>query len=948
MQIPRLPEDESERLTQIQKLDILDTPSEVVLDDLTRLASMMCGTLYATISIIDRDRQWFKSVEGPLESTETSRDVSFCGHAMLEDDLFIIEDALADERFTDNPLVTGGPMIRFYAGAPLKTPDGFPIGTLCVLDPEPGSLTAQQREALRLLARQVEDKLTHRIATAVADNVEGILEHSDAYLVLYDPVQERVNYISPKLRQQLSDLSDDSSRILFSRIFPDLPYERFFAAERMKDSSLYLPKITRTCLPNQPHGHGEIRLVNTQGSGRHDVILLLRDRTELDRSLEAANEAETNLRIVFKLAEQSVNPFIITDAQGQITWVNAGFETMTGYSKAEAMGQKPGRLLQGKDTSPQDWQRISRHLKARKPVVQEILNYTKNGERYWNKIYIQPILDNSENLTHFAATQINITDQKKSNLQLRDSRDEAERANIAKSRLLAKISHELRTPLNGIVGIAETLSNEVPETLKSSVTTLNVSSQHLMTLLDGLLDLAQIESGLLELDHKPFRPAELVQSVAQLFESRAQMVGNMLTLDISENLPAMVRGDATRLRQILINLVSNAVKSTQKGSIIVRAETVKTEAPALYHGLRFSVRDSGPGIEAKTLKQNVENFLQFDNWSTKSGEGSGLGLAVSKQLVEAMGGEVHVDSKPGKGAAFSFTLNFAKLDVSDLENQNKHSDLTAALARAQTILVMDDDPVSCSAFIGLLRRFDIPRVYSAMSAKQGLEILENIQPDLVFIDLPMLEINESKLVEHLQALFTEQGRPLPLLAACCTDDVSSKVKQEFLAAGFDAHISKPVTGSSLSTLLYSFGFHCPVPALDTSTEPESLSEGTATGLKTPPHVNFESLMGYFLENRDLVKEFLMLTVANLPLQANQIWEAIRTGAVNAHEETAESIKGLVGYFEDTSLKENVSALETAMNNGQTDLARDLFPEVDNALHAIVEEADRLLKTLEEK
>ncbi|MDI9245619.1 ATP-binding protein [Marinobacter sp. CHS3-4] len=944
MKTPDIPENETERLQAIERIDILDTPPEDPFDDLTRLAAILCKTLFSTVSIIDEERQWFKSIQGPLESRETSRDISFCGHTLNSTDLFIIEDAINDERFADNPLVQNGPKIRFYAGAPIILDDGIIAGALCVFDPEPKTLSEEQKEGLTLLARQVTERLKSRTADAIANNLEPILALGKTNLIVFDPVQERVNYISPALHQRLAKPTELNTRPLFAQLFPDIEYDRFFSRERLNDSDLAHRKVTKICLPEKAPGKAELRLFKTGEDDRNICILGLRDRTELSRTRETAEQAQSDLRVFQQLARQSKSSFVVTDVTGKIQWVNSSFEAITEYTLSEVKGKKPGEVLQGSGTSQLDRDRISRHLRAKQPVVQEILNYSKSGRPYWIELYIEPIRDEAGSVTHFVATQKDITQRRQEHLVLKQSRANAEQANRAKSQFLAKISHELRTPLNGIVGITEKLLQEVPPTLKDSAVTLDQSSQHLMAVLDNLLDLSHIQSGALELEHESFSVVDMLEEVRQLFAPRAEMVGARVSLYTAPDLPVWVKGDVVRLKQVLMNLVSNAVKFTHQGEINISASCERNdpENNGCSTLLRFSVSDEGPGIAPEDQLRIFENFEQLDNSATRTHGGSGLGLAISKQLVEAMQGVLSLKSEPGKGSTFFFDIPLSKsegkaepLDAPDEILGQKPLDYA---------LVVDDNPVNCRVLQELLTRFGCGTVQVAQSARRGMAILDNVQPDVVFIDIQMPDMSGFELMSLLRQRFPEQNRPLPITVAC-TAEVSDSKRKECLAKGFDAHLGKPVTGASLHDLMNQLGLKAtPVKKAEPDTVDAKAESASETNQKAEM-VDRESLMASFLGNEDLLKDFLSLMVENLPVHCQRVQEALQTGTVTSHSEAAHSIKGLVGYFSGGALLKDSQELETAMELGDTRKAKTLFDRLEKNLDALLIEAQTLTNEL---
>jgi len=294
--LPPLPSDEPARLQRLLSYEVLDSPPEAAYDDFTVLASRLLRVPIALISLIDADRQWFKSKVG-LEVDSTSRQVAFCAHAILQDDIFVVEDSHADQRFAQNPLVVGEPYVRFYAGCPLISPDGLAMGTLCVIDREPRKLNEEDADTLRRLSRQL----------------------------------------------------------------------------------VHLMELRRT-----------------EAQQRESQRLLQRQKDELQR-----------LALV---AERTHNVVILADKDGLITWVNAAFERVTGYSLNEAVGRKPGELLQFPETSPKARQQLGLAVKERKQARVHILNRGKYGNVYWMDVDLQPLYEQDGEFVGFVAIETDITD----------------------------------------------------------------------------------------------------------------------------------------------------------------------------------------------------------------------------------------------------------------------------------------------------------------------------------------------------------------------------------------------------------------------------------------------------------------------------------------------------------------------------------------------------------
>lgn len=940
MQPPPEPWNEEARADALNRLDILDTSAESAFDDLTRLAALFCGTLFSTVSLIDHERQWFKSIEGPLPITETSREISFCGHAILQQNVFVVEDTKADARFRDNPVVTAGPMIRFYAGAPLITKDNLVLGTLCVFDPKPGALTDNQLEALTLLARQVTERLEQRMATTLIDHLGSLLEVSNSYVVMYDPYREQVNYSNPALNKRLQDRIPANARDLVETLFPDLDYDRYFTPDRLANLQGERSTITRVRFPNDADGKAELRIVPHFRNGRHTCLVLFNDQSELNRTRTLAENAQSNVRVFSKVAAQSKNAVIITGPEGLIQWVNQSFERMSGYTSAEAEGRHPGQLLQGPDTSPQDRERISKHLREGKPVVQEILNYTKTGDTYWVELYIEPIRDDHQRITHFAASQRNVTQQKEQEQAIRAARAAAERANRAKSQFLANISHELRTPLNGIMAVSEHLLEQVPAELKDSAETLDRSSRHLLTLLNDLIDLSQIESNQLTLQAEPFHLADLLRDIEQLFRSRAGAVGTDLRVDMSGIGKRSFTGDATRLKQVLINLVNNAVKFTQGGQIVIRARLEGDDTRddgTIESRLHLAVADTGPGISREHQQRIFQSFEQLDNSTTRVHGGSGLGLAISQQIIKAMDSEILLDSEPGRGSTFSFTITLPSVtSTTDPETGDQQSMLRAV----SHALVVDDNEINRKVLVSLLQRLGFQVVYSAPSARRGLAILDNIHPDLVFVDLHMPTIDGIEFIRLARRHFEEINKAMPP-AIACTADVADHQRKHCLESGFDEHLGKPITGAAVMRVLASLKVTPEVaaPAQKRTIEPAAPGAGNGADTESAGRtlLDVDALRQSLMGSEELLNEFLMLLLENLPKHISLARDALNTDTLVENYGAAHSIKGLVGYFASAELVRSVTDLESAMKDGDASTAKSEFARVETMLESLLGE-----------
>lgn len=401
---PGVPENEQKRIQALIELGILDSKAEERFDRITRLTANHFGAKTCLISLVDVDRQWFKSKVG-LNVCETDRDISFCGHAILQDDIMIVPDARLDERFIDNPLVTGEPQIIFYAGVPLFTTDGYKVGTLCIFDDKPRTLSPLQIAMLRDCANMVEEALndlsrkqlhferhetsvrTHRMLDVFPDIV-FIFDKNFRYIEandhrdLYVP---RDQFIGKKIADVLPEP--------IARLFEDSLKQAFETGELVTfDYEIEL------------HGIPSFFEARARQISEKEVLVVVRNITdERDRMIE--------LERLSMVAEQTTNSVIITDTQRNVLWVNNSFTKITGYTLEEMVGKNPGKILQGPDTNPETIETMREALNQQKSFTVDVINYNKYHEQYWVRIICNPWLSESGELKGFIAIQTDITQE---------------------------------------------------------------------------------------------------------------------------------------------------------------------------------------------------------------------------------------------------------------------------------------------------------------------------------------------------------------------------------------------------------------------------------------------------------------------------------------------------------------------------------------------------------
>ncbi|MBI5210510.1 MAG: PAS domain S-box protein [Elusimicrobia bacterium] len=512
------PPDEKRRLKALHSLSILDTPPEERFDRLTRLAVKVFDVPFAMISIIDEKRQWFKSQQG-LDVSETTRDISFCSHGILSDQALVVPDATLDPRFSDSPLVKGRLAIRFYAGWPIRTPDGHKVGMFCVMDRRPRSFGPGEVESLRDLAMVAEDEIND-------------VRLNEAYRELRDREAELADFI-------------ENAADLIIRAAPD----------------------------------------------------------------------------------------------GRILYANRASKAALGYDDADLEGlTMPGLIAPSE--RPRCAQQFGRVLRGETLRDLETVFLAKDGREI-------PVAGHV-------------------NCQMRDGKPHATRGiyhDIAarrqverfRSEFFHQVNHELRNPLTLIVGALHVLlanPGELAADQRRWLEMLSRNATHLQRMIEDLLELTRSETGKLALHQQPVDLASLAAQITEDFSSAAADKRIALKHKVAHGLPAGL-ADPLRYRQVLGNLIDNALKFTPEGGSI-KVSLGRSDAEPGF--LLTSVADTGLGIAEKDLDKVFEHLYQAASNLENRRKGLGLGLTICKTLVNRQGGRIWVESSPGQGSAFHFTL----------------------------------------------------------------------------------------------------------------------------------------------------------------------------------------------------------------------------------------------------------------------------------------------------
>ena len=520
----------------------------------------------------------------------------------------------------------------------------------------------------------------------------------------------------------------------------------------------------------------------------------INERKQIERQMRLS---ESKLQSIFKSVPEAI---VVSDAQGLIHQCNAATELIFGYTLGELMGQKLDMLMGPDDAHRHDDYMQAYQQTGQKKIINQprvLQGRRKGGALFSLRLTVSEMRVDDE--VHYVGVMQDFTAIENAQNLLVQAKEKAEKDNLMRGEFLANMSHEIRTPMNGIVGMTElAMDTQDKAAQKEYLTLARDSANHLLHIINQILDFSKIEAKALELELAKVSPAQLVRDTSRSLEQLARVKGLDLQVDVASVVPEWAWMDAVRMRQVLTNLIGNAIKFTEVGAITVAVQAMPGQADG-HSVLRISITDTGIGFDPSRTASLFSPFTQGDGSVTRSFGGTGLGLAITRRLVHLMGGEITANGQPDLGACFTVTLpvESAIFEASDADlaaTDEAGEALSPIYLKPISVLLVEDHDINRKLAEIMLQRMGY-RYVSACDGLQALDILEKDRFDVVLMDVMMPVMDGITALKLLREREAEQGhrtRVLMVTAHAMTGD-----RERFLGAGADGYVSKPMSQAVL-------------------------------------------------------------------------------------------------------------------------------------------------------
>ncbi|MGZ3811587.1 MAG: PAS domain S-box protein [Mucilaginibacter sp.] len=516
-------------------------------------------------------------------------------------------------------------------------------------------------------------------------------------------------------------------------------------------------------------------LFNENGSVERHISMMV--------DISERKKTEEQLTMLSMVASSTTSGVIINNRDGKVEWVNKAFEKITGYTLEDAANRPLGDVLKGELTDISVIQKSRELSKNKQSFEVDLLVYRKDGQPLWISVINSVILNTEGKVEKYIEVIIDITAKKKAEIELIAAKEEALQLNRAKDMFISVMSHEIRTPLNAVIGMSHLLLDDNPvEIQKENLGILKFSAENLMTLINNVLDFTKIETGNIDLEKTDVDLHELVHSISHSMQFNTNEKKIYLKHNVDKAIPRNIIGDSTRLCQILLNLVGNAVKFTDVGGVTIDLSVIEQSDKDVR--IRFAITDTGIGIANEKINTIFESFKQAESDTSRKYGGTGLGLAITKRLIELHDARINVDSVLGRGSTFWFTIKFEKGHIHADNNNNK-----VETGLQLNVLVVDDNQINRLLINKVLSKWGATIDF----AENGLEAVNKLESnqnfDVVLMDIHMPVMGGLEATQIIRSKSEAYYQELPIIAL--TASMLNSEVNEISRAGMNDYILKP-------------------------------------------------------------------------------------------------------------------------------------------------------------
>lgn len=569
--------------------------------------------------------------------------------------------------------------------------------------------------------------------------------------------------------------------------FRDTAIEHYRAqiADLKRTTYFELPIITNS---GQEIWIGQSVQLSELTSNKHEFTAHAIDITErknYERTLQLQNDKYRNIITNMNLGLLEV------DLDEKVQFVNQGFKTLSGFEAHEILGRKASDLF----ISKSDKNKVKEKTLQRQVGISDMYEVevrTKSGENRWWMISGAPNYNDKGQLIGSIGIHLDITEKKELEFALQSAKQRAEESSKAKAAFLANMSHEIRTPLNGIIGmIRELARNSLPEKQMRYVDNASIASQHLLSVLNNILDISKIEAGELSLEKHHFKLRDTIKEVKSIVASRAREKGLLLNLDLREIKDVTYMGDSARIRQILLNLIGNAIKFTSQGGVFIECKI--RNRMATHHSISITVEDTGIGMEEDYQQKLFKKFSQEDSSTSRKFGGTGLGMAITREIIQLMEGSINVKSKKNEGTFIELAFDLPVGDADMIERQDR--EISSTNLRGVNILLVEDNEFNRAVVCHTLNRLNC-NISEAEDGEKALALISKQKFDIVLMDLQMPIMDG---FETTKVIREELKLNTPIIAL--TANAFKSELEQCLRIGMNDYVTKPFEEEKLINVI---------------------------------------------------------------------------------------------------------------------------------------------------